>query len=82
MKKFARILTLMLVLVTMVSLLAIPAAATSEHADQCSLAVEPRIPYPPACDCGSQFNHIGTWGGYYHFQCPNCGATDQIRIPN
>lgn len=71
MKKFARILTLMLVLVTMVSLLAIPAAATSDPIEECSVEVEPRLP-SVKCDCG------GTcWGRYINgvlwLVCDTCG---------
>lgn len=81
MKKFARILTLMLVLVTMVSLLAIPAAATSDPIEECSLEVEPRYPIPPDCDCGGHFIFTGVSNGYYHYRCSNCGRPDQLPAP-
>lgn len=74
MKKFVRLVTLMLVLTMAVSMLAIPAAATTEQVDHCS--VEPRGPVL-RCPCGGltvanarkYINGIEYWYG----NCDSCG---------
>lgn len=75
MKKFAKLINLVLVLVLMVSILAIPAAATSDPINQCSLDVEPRYPvvtaFCPYCDVKMEMvGHTPTSSLY---ACPICG---------
>lgn len=70
MKKFVRVVTLMLVLVMAVSVLAIPAAASAAYTETCS--VEPRKPVL-RCVCGGTLEYVGKVNGRDCFVCDTCG---------
>lgn len=62
--------TLMLVLTMAVSVLAIPAAATSDLVHDCS--VEPRYPMAP-CACGGTYRGLLQSDGRWKMICDTCG---------
>lgn len=80
MKKFVKAITLMLVLVMTVSMLAVPAMATTEFEDEFS--VDLRGPALP-CSCGGLMTTYSTKTvdgvTYWLLRCDTCGATREVR---